>query len=68
MKGRILPGTTDKQQGLELAAILNDGGVAPDVAQHCQVTHNQPFDQGELAERITIQLERALCRSREGGA
>jgi len=48
----LLPGTTAKQQRLDLAPVLSDGGVAEDKARFCQVSRNESFDKGELAEQM----------------
>ncbi len=48
----VLPGETGKQQRLDLAPILSDGGVPADKPRFCEVERNEPFDKGELAERM----------------
>ena len=47
-----LDGNTAKQQSLDLSALLSDAGVATDKAQYCHEPFNEPFDKGELAERM----------------
>ncbi|MBI3562380.1 MAG: glutamate synthase large subunit [Gammaproteobacteria bacterium] len=46
------PGVTKKQQRLNLAPILSNGGVPADKPQYCVVPKNTPFDTGELAEQM----------------
>ncbi len=48
----ILPGETARQRRLDLRPLLADGGAAPEQPQFCQVERNEPFDKGELAERM----------------
>ncbi len=47
-----LPGNTPRQQRLDLSPILSDGGVDADKPRHCIEPRNEPFDKGELAERM----------------
>ena len=47
-----VPGNTTKQQNLDLSPILSDGEVAEDTPRYCMVERNDPFDSGELAERM----------------
>ncbi|MDX1433598.1 MAG: glutamate synthase large subunit [Gammaproteobacteria bacterium] len=49
---RVLPGATPRQGRLDLAPLLADGGVAHEAPQFCGVERNEPFDGGELAERM----------------
>ena len=62
----ILPGETQKQQRLDLSAMLSDGGVPKDKPQFCQVTRNEPFDKGELAERMVADALPAI-EGKQGG-
>ena len=62
----ILPGETQKQQRLDLSAILSDGGVPKDKPQFCQVKRNEPFDKGELAERMVADALSAI-EGKQGG-
>ncbi|MCG6873124.1 MAG: glutamate synthase large subunit [Gammaproteobacteria bacterium] len=48
----IAEGNTPKQRRLDLAPLLSDAGVPADKPQFCVEPHNQPFDRGELAERM----------------
>ena len=61
-----IPGTTRKQRNLDLSAILSDGGVAADSPRYCTVERNDPFDSGELAERIVHDCIGAV-EARSGG-
>jgi len=63
---QALPGTTSKQQKLDLSPILSDGGVNPDKPQHCLEPRNEPFDKGELAERMVADALAAI-ESKSGG-
>ncbi len=47
-----LPGSTPKQNKLDLSPILSDGGVDKDKARYCIQPKNEPFDKGELAEQM----------------
>ena len=48
----ILPGKTPKQQRLDLGALLSVADVSDDVPRKCTTSRNEPWDQGELAERM----------------
>ncbi len=63
----VLDGETAKQRKLDLSPILSAGGlVDEDKPQCCLSPHNQPFDQGELAERMVTDLLSAI-ETRAGG-
>ena len=62
----LLPGETPKQRGLDLSPILSDGGLAEDVPMYCLEPHNEPFDKGELAERMVADALDAI-ENRSGG-
>ncbi len=47
-----MPGTTSKQQGLDLSPIISAGGMTLDDPQYCVEPRNAPFDKGELAEQM----------------
>ncbi len=51
-----LPGETTKQNKLDLSPILSDGGLAKDLPTHCVEPHNTPFDRGELAEKMVLDI------------
>src|SRR5690606_30143092 len=62
----ILPGTTLKQQKLDLAPILSKNGVPDDKPQYCIAPNNAPFDKGELAERMLADTLDAITHKRGG--
>jgi glutamate synthase (NADPH/NADH) large chain len=62
----ILPGQTRRQQQLDLRPILSDNGLAPDKPQYCTDLRNEPFDRGELAERMLQEMLPAI-ESRSSG-
>ncbi|MDS4040659.1 MAG: glutamate synthase large subunit [Candidatus Competibacter sp.] len=47
-----LPGATGKQGHLDLSPILSDAGLLLEHPQFCIEPRNEPFDKGELAERM----------------
>ena len=53
-------GETVKQRRLELAPILSDAGLADTQPQFCTAERNEPFDKGELAERMVAELLPAI--------
>ena len=55
-----LPGATDRQRGLDLSPVLDDGGVDPAAPRFCEVASNPSFDRGELAERMVAELLPAI--------
>ncbi|MCF6364285.1 MAG: glutamate synthase large subunit [Gammaproteobacteria bacterium] len=57
---QALPGSTPRQQRLDLGPILSDGGVAADKPHHCIEPRNQPFDKGELAEKMVADAIAAI--------
>ena len=48
----ILSGNTAKQNTLDLTPLLSDAGIAKDKPRFCTAAKNEPFDKGELAERM----------------
>ncbi|MES1942688.1 glutamate synthase subunit alpha [Salinisphaera sp. PC39] len=56
----LLPGETPKQESLDLSPILSDAGLAADIPQFCVEPHNEPFDKGELAERMVADTIEAI--------
>ncbi len=56
----ILPGTTSKQNNLDLSPILHSDGLLDSKPQTCGVAHNDPFDKGELAEQMVATLLPAI--------
>ena len=63
---RILPGTTPKQQRLDLAPLLSKAGVPDSAPQYCLSERNEPFDKGELAERMVNDTLDAIEHKRGG--
>ncbi|WP_455217778.1 glutamate synthase large subunit [Kaarinaea lacus] len=61
-----IEGTTSKQQKLDLSPILSDGGVSADKPRYCMVPKNEPFDKGELAERMVSDAMKAI-ENKTGG-
>jgi glutamate synthase (NADPH/NADH) large chain len=53
-------GDTPRLQRLDLSPILSDGGVAEEEPRYCQVPRNEPFDKGELAERMVTDALEAI--------
>ena len=45
-------GETERQSRLDLSAIVSDNGLAREAPQFCTELRNEPFDRGELAERM----------------
>ena len=62
----ILPGTTDKQHKLDLAPLLSTAGVAADKPQYCIEPKNEPYDKGELAEQMIVDMQEAIA-NKQGG-
>ncbi len=58
---------SSKQQGMDLSALLSDGGVPKDKPQFCAHPKNQPFDKGELAEQMVKDTISAI-ENKSGGA
>ncbi len=48
----LLPGNTDKQQGLDLTPIIQNDQIPADKPHTCQVDRNPSYDKGELAEEM----------------
>jgi glutamate synthase (NADPH/NADH) large chain len=61
-----LPGTTEKQAGLDLTPILYKDPGFEGQPEYCQVTSNDPFDKGETAERMVAETLTAI-EARSGG-
>ena len=49
---RRVPGDTERQQRIDLSAVLSDAGLARERAHVCTEPRNEPFDEGPLAERM----------------
>ncbi len=61
-----IEGVTEKQKNLDLSAILSSDHIAPDKPQTCAVARNEPFDKGDLAERMVSEILTAI-ESKTGG-
>ncbi len=61
-----LPGTTQKQQALDLSPILYKDPAADGQPEFCEVASNDPFDRGEKAEEMVAKMLPAID-SRSGG-
>lgn len=61
----ILPGETPKQQHLDLNGLLASGDLA-DKPRFCKAPKNEPFDKGELAEKMVAEMLEAI-ESKAGG-
>ncbi len=62
----LLPGTTEKQKGLDLSAILGSEHISDDKPNSCQVDRNPPYDEGVLAEEMIRQIL-PVIESHSGG-
>ena len=62
----VMPGTTNKQQHLNLAPLLFTHSKADGKPQTCQVERNEPFDKGLLAEQMVIDMMDTI-KSAKGG-
>jgi glutamate synthase (NADPH/NADH) large chain len=59
-------GETERQSRLDLGPIVSSDGLARDTPQFCTDLRNEPFDQGELAERMVAATMPAI-ESMTGG-
>jgi glutamate synthase (NADPH/NADH) large chain len=62
----VLPGSTSKQQNLDLSPLIEDRPEIADKPQYCLEPKNEPFDKGLLAERMVADLLAAI-ESQSGG-
>ncbi len=62
----VIEGATDKQLRLDLTPLLADGGVSADKPRFCLEAHNDPFDRGELAERMLADMTEVIARKTGG--
>ena len=62
----VLPGTTTKQQKLDLQPLLSSAGVAKDKPQFCVTPKNAPYDKGELAEQMLVDIKSAITNKTGG--
>ncbi|HIC99831.1 MAG TPA: glutamate synthase large subunit, partial [Piscirickettsiaceae bacterium] len=57
---------TDKMKNLDLTPVISDGGVPKDKPHLCQVSRNNPWDKGMLAERMVQEMQEAI-ENKSGG-
>lgn len=62
----ILPGTTAKQNKLNLQPLLSAAGIDADKPQFCVEPQNEPYDKGELAEQMVADMQDVIA-NKEGG-
>jgi glutamate synthase (NADPH/NADH) large chain len=62
----VLEGATDKQRSLDLSPILYNDQIDASQPHFCQSPSNDPFDKGELAERMVADLL-PVIEQRQGG-
>ena len=63
----MMEGLTSKQKKLNLLPILRNDLVPADKPQHCEVKRNEPFDKGELAEKMVEDMLPAI-ENKTGGS
>ncbi|MFV2058551.1 MAG: glutamate synthase large subunit, partial [Thiohalomonadales bacterium] len=63
---KILEGNTPKQRQLDMTALLDDGGIGDSKPHYCQVTKNEAFDKGEMAEQMVNDTLDAITHQRGG--
>jgi glutamate synthase (NADPH/NADH) large chain len=61
-----LPGLSARQRKLDLQPLLGHGGLSPESPNFCITPRNEPFDKGELAERMLKDVLPAID-ARSGG-
>jgi glutamate synthase (NADPH/NADH) large chain len=61
-----LPGNTPRQEKLDLSRLLNNDMIPADKPHTCQIERNEPFDRGELAERMVADIKEAIA-NKSGG-
>jgi len=64
---RALPGETPKQRKLDLSPILANSALVSDRPQFCLDPRNEPFDRGELAEKMLADMRESID-SKSGGS
>ncbi len=63
----MLDGKTEKQNHLELLPLLTNHTLETSHGQFCTSAKNEPFDQGELAEKIVAETKAAV-EAKSGGS
>jgi glutamate synthase (NADPH) large chain len=59
-------GSTPRQRKLDLTPLLADAGIASEAPRFCGIDSNVPFDKGELAERMVVEMLPAI-EAKAGG-
>lgn len=59
-------GETARQGRLDLRPIISNDGISPDAPQFCTDLRNEPFDKGELAERMLVETLPAIMAASGG--
>ncbi len=62
----VSPGATERQKRIDFGQILSDAGIAADRPRFCLEAHNVPYDRGELAEQMVVDMLPAI-ESSSGG-
>jgi glutamate synthase (NADPH/NADH) large chain len=62
----MLEGDTAKQKKLDLLPIISNDHIDSSLPQFCEVEKNEPFDRGELAERMVNDAMPAIESSKGG--
>lgn len=62
----LLPGTTQRQQQLDLSRIVSTDGLLEDSPRFCTDLRNEPLDKGELAETMVAEMLPAI-EAKSGG-
>ncbi len=63
----VIEAQTAKQAKLDMSALLDGGDVAADKPQFCTSPKNEPFDKGELAEQMVVDMLAAI-QQKSGGS
>ncbi|MFC6634097.1 glutamate synthase large subunit [Microbulbifer taiwanensis] len=59
---RVLDGETEKQRKLDLSPLLHTDELLDSKPQTCRQAKNEPWDKGELAERMVVEILPAIER------
>src|SRR6202167_1695855 len=62
----IMPGETSKQRKLDLSPVLANSALVSNKPQYCVDPHNEPFDEGLLAEKMLADMQGAIA-AKTGG-
>jgi len=57
---------TERQKGLDISALLSDGGLASTRPRSAQQSRNEPWDKGELAEEMLVETRPSIEASAGG--